>query len=359
MDNFEQKDDEITLRQLIQNLAAWWRFLLGKWIVLLITFSIGASIGLIYAFFKKPVYLATVTFAIEDDKPAGGALSGALGIASSLGLELGTGAGGAFSSSNLIELLKSRRIIQKSLLASYHINDKTSILANDLLSITNLRRKLVSKSKEFENFSFPLNAVPENLSLRQDSILFVLYEKLFDDEILSVYQKDKKVSIINVEINSTNESFSKSFAENIVKNVSDFYIETKSKKARNNVSILQHQADSIRNELNMAITGVAISTDNTYNLNPAFNINRVPSTKKQIDVQANTAILTQLVTNLELAKVTLLKETPLIQIIDKPILPLKKKEVNKVLASIIGGLVGLIFIILVFSIKRLYDFQLL
>ena len=52
----------------------------------------------------------------------------------------------------------------------------------------------------------------------------------------------------------------------LLKETSDFYIETKSKKSRLNVDILQHQADSIRAELNGAITGVAAASDNVYNL---------------------------------------------------------------------------------------------
>jgi uncharacterized protein involved in exopolysaccharide biosynthesis len=138
-----------------------------------------------------------------------------------------------------------------------------------------------------------------------------------------------------------------------VKNVSDFYIETKSKKARTNVAILQKQADSIRNELNQAITGVAVTSDNTYNLNPALNVNRVPSTKKQVDVQANTAILTQLVTNLELAKVTLMRETPLIQLIDRPTLPLKKEKPGKLKFLILGGLLAGFLAIVFLIIQRI------
>jgi hypothetical protein len=38
-------------------------------------------------------------------------------------------------------------------------------------------------------------------------------------------------------------------------------------------------------------------------LNPALNVRRAPSARKQVDVQANTAILTELVKQSELAKV--------------------------------------------------------
>ena len=39
----------------------------------------------------------------------------------------------------------------------------------------------------------------------------------------------------------------------LLKETSDFYIETKSKKARINVEILQKQVDSVKNELNNEI----------------------------------------------------------------------------------------------------------
>jgi len=344
----EQITDEISLKELIQKLGEWWRYLLSKWLVIVFCAMVGGGIGLLYAFIKKPEYKAVVTFALEDDKQLGGGISSALGLASTLGIDLGTSAGGAFSGANLIELMKSRKMVYKALLTSCNENSKREVLANQLLFITKLDKKLARNDDKYKGFKFPIDAHIENFSLEQDSVLFLLYDKLFDDDILSVTQKDKKISIISVEVNSKNESFSKAFAENLISNVAEFYIETKSKKARNNVAILQKQADSIRNELNDAISGVASTSDNTFNLNPALNIKRVPSTKRQVDVQANTAILTQLVTNLELAKVTLMKETPLIQLIDKPIFPLKKEKVSKIKASIIGGLIGFIAIIFYF-----------
>lgn len=117
--------------------------------------------------------------------------------------------------------------------------------------------------------------------------------------------------------------------------------------------ILQRQTDSIRAELNGAITGVAIATDNTFNLNPALNVRRAPSSRRQVDVQANTAILTELVKQSELAKVALRKETPLIQVIDSPILPLAKERFGKAKGIIYGGFLGGFLILIFLVIKRL------
>jgi hypothetical protein len=167
-------------------------------------------------------------------------------------------------------------------------------------------------------------------------------------------QKDKKVTILFVEVTSENELFSKIFCENLAKETSDFYIETKSKKAKINVSVLQKQVDSVKNALNGAITGIAYETDNVYNMNPALNIKGAPSKLMQVDVQANTAILTNLVVQLELAKITLRKETPLIQLIDRPILPLQKEKLGKLKSIILGGFLAGFLYILYLIFGRLY-----
>lgn len=351
MQNKEPAADQISLKELIQRTQEVFRFLSSKWIVIALTGIMGSALGLTYAWISKPVYKAVVTFALEDDKQSGGGLSGALGLASSLGFDLGGSAGGAFSGANLIELMRSRKIIQQTLLDSYESNGQKLILADQLLKITSLDKALANKVKTNSHFSFKRELMNDFL---HDSIMSELIDIIIRNGVLTVAQKDKKISIITVEVNSIDEVFSKAFAENLVNNVSDFYIETKSRKARINVAILQKQADSVRNELNQAITGVAVISDNTFNLNPALNVNRVPSTKRQVDVQANTAILTQLVTNLELAKVTLLRETPLVQIIDKPVLPLKKTKPRKLKSIIIGGLIGFIFITLFLLIQKFY-----
>ncbi len=65
---------------------------------------------LTYAWSKKPIYKAELSFALQDEK-SGGGLDSALGLASQFGIDLdGGGAGGEFSGDNLLELMKSRSI---------------------------------------------------------------------------------------------------------------------------------------------------------------------------------------------------------------------------------------------------------
>ena len=350
--NIEQ--DEISLKELLLKIKDWYRFLLSKWLVIVAAGIIGGAIGVGYAFMQKPEYTANLSFALEDEKSGGGGLSGALGLASSLGIDLGTSAGGAFSGANLIELMKSRKIVEKALLNPITINGKTQSLAQYFIHFSELNKKWSDKPL-LKGITFTPGANRSTYTLQQDSILGKLYENITgDNRLLSVTQKDKKISIISIEVKSTNELFSKAFTESIAQEVSSYYIEIKSKKAKQNVEILQHQTDSIRGELNGAIVGVAAAADNTFGLNPAMMVRKAPGTRRQVDVQANTAILTQLVTNLEMAKVSLRKETPLIQVIDKPILPLKKDKVGKLKSLILGSILAGFLTVLVLIFKKLF-----
>jgi len=344
-------NDEISLKELIQKIQEWFQYLKTQWKIIFAIAAFGAIIGFVYASFQKPTYQATTTFVLEEDK--GGGMSGALGLASSFGFDLGGGgAGGLFTSSNIIELMKSRLVIEKTLLNPVQVSGKEISLADYYIQVNELKEAW-SKKPEIANIGFPVNADRTKFSLLQDSILQTISAGLTKNNLV-IAQKDKKVSIISLTVKTENELFSKLFCEQLLKETSDFYIETKSKKARLNVEVLQHQADSIRAELNSAITGVAAASDNVYNLNPAFNVKKTPGTRKQVDVQANTAILTQLVAQLELSKVSLRKETPLVQIIDRPILPLEKEKLGRIKSFVLGGFLAGFLSVLYLVFGRLY-----
>jgi len=358
MENSNIDNDEISLKELIIKIKEWGAFLKSKWKAIFIVGFIGALIGLTIALFEKPTYKAVLTFAMEEDKGGNSGLNSALGLASSFGVDLGGtgGGGGAFASSNLAELMKSRLLVEKVLLEPLQINGKTISILEFYLQFNGLRKKWEEKPA-LKNIQFLPGDDPSKFSIRQDSIIREVHKDLIEKANLSITQKDKKVTILSIEVNSENEIFSKIFCENLAKETSNFYIETKSKKARINVDVLQKQVDSVKKALNGAISGVAFETDNVYNMNPAFNIKGAPSKRMQIDVQANTAILTNLAVQLELAKITLRKETPLIQLIDKPIFPLEKEKYGLlkliVLCGVLAGFIYILYLIFGLLYKKL------
>ncbi|MFE3871967.1 Wzz/FepE/Etk N-terminal domain-containing protein [Flavobacterium sp. ZS1P70] len=349
--NKEIPNDEISLKELLDKAREWFSYLVSQWKIIVLAGIIGAALGLAYSFSKKPIYTATLSFALEDEK-SGGGLGGALGLASQFGLDLGGGGGSIFTGSNLTELFKSRSMVEQTLLSPVASNETSISLAEMYVQNNGWRDKWKDNPK-LKDIQFLPNTKRKYFTRVHDSILGVIYEDLSKNG-LSVGQKDKKLAIISIDVSSTNELFAKYFTEALVKQVSDFYVTSKSKKARMNMDILERQTDSIRRELNGAITGVAVANDNTFMLNPALNVRRAPSARRQVDVQANTAILTELVKQSELAKVTLRKETPLIQVIDEPILPLKKEKFGKVKGIVIGGVVAVILMMLFLISRKLF-----
>jgi hypothetical protein len=347
----ETPNDEITLKELLLKAKEWYTFLLSQWKTIALAGIIGALLGLGYSFYKKTIYTATLTYALEDGKSSGG-LGSALGLASSFGLDLGSTSGGAFSGANLMELFKSRAMVEQTLLAPITQNNKTISLAEMYIQDKKWREKWEKKPK-LKDIKFLPNTDRAKFTRIQDSIFGVIYNDL-SKNALTVEQKDKKVAIGTITMKATNEYFAQQFNLALTKTVTDFYIETKSKRAKENMDILVRQTDSIRGELNGAITGVAVANDNTFGLNPALNVKRVPSARRQVDVQANTAILTEIVKQAELAKVTLRKETPLIQIIDQPILPLSKEKFGKVKGILLGGILAGFLTILGLIVRRIF-----
>jgi hypothetical protein len=238
------------------------------------------------------------------------------------------------------------------LLTPIVIKGKKLTLAEYYINFNKLREGWKGKP-ELENMRFLPNQDRLEFTLEQNSVLESFHSTLITNN-LTVSKLDKNLSIISLRVKSTNELFSKYFTEILVKVVSDFYIQTKTERETKNVAILQRQTDSVRRMLNAAISGVATSVDVNPNPNPLLATLHVPSQRRQVDVQANTAILTQLVTNLEIAKMSLLQETPLIQVIDRPILPLDKEKSGKIKGMIIGGVIGMVLIIVFFLVNKAF-----
>ncbi|MBC7845835.1 MAG: lipopolysaccharide biosynthesis protein [Flavobacterium sp.] len=351
MANEKKSDDEISLKELIEKGKEWFSYLLSQWKIIVLAGFIGAVLGLTYSILKKPVYTATLSFALEDEKSGGGGLGSALGLASSFGFDLGGGGGNIFSGSNLTQLFKSRKMVEQTLLTPVEVNAKTISLAEMYIQDAKWREGW-EKNPKFKDIQFLPNPNRNYFTRVHDSIFGVIYNNL--SKSLAVGQKDKKTDIISIDVSSTNELFSKYFCEALARQVGQFYVATKTKKARANMAILQKQTDSIRGELNGAITGVAVANDNTFNLNPALNVRRAPSARRQVDVQANTAILTELVKQTELAKVTLRKETPLIQVIDRPILPLAKERFGKAKGIVLGSFLASFLVVLGLLGRRMF-----
>lgn len=341
-------DNEMTLSDLILLIKNCTIYFLSKWYIFLIMGVIGAGAGYFYARSKDAVYTATTTFVLEAGEQSGG-LGQMSGLAALAGLDISGGSNGLFQGDNLFALYKSRAMLERALLSIDPL-DTTELLINEYIRFNKLDfRKESEPSVDFKKDAATLDRT--TLRLR-DSLLGVFTRKIAENN-LTVDKVDKKASIIKVEVKSSNERFSKSFNEALVNTVNDFYIRTKTKKSQDNIAILQRKTDSVRAVLNGSISSGAIVLDATPNLNPTRQAQRtIPIQRSQFSAETNRAILGQLVQNLELSKMNLMKESPLIEKIDEPIFPLDKNSTSKVKMGIIGCIVTILITALVLGIRR-------
>ncbi|RZL46388.1 MAG: lipopolysaccharide biosynthesis protein [Pedobacter sp.] len=351
------ESDEISLKELILKIQQWWGYLLSKWIIILAFGLIGGALGFFYATTKKPIYTATTTFVLEDEKLGGGGLGSLAGLASMAGVDVG-GGGGIFQGDNILELYKSRKMLQQTLLTKINVNGKLQTLVERYIQFNELQKKWAEKP-ELLKLQFKADSLVQgNIYLKpnrlRDSLLTEIVADISKNYLL-VAKPDKKLSIIKVDVKSEDELFAKSFNEAIVKNVNDFYLQTKTKKSLQNVQILQRKTDSVRAVMNGAIyTAVAVA-DATPNLNPTRQVQRVaPAQRAQFSAETNKAILSSLVQNLEMSKVTLMKETPLLEVIDQPIYPIHKERFGRIKGIISGIVIFTIALIFFLTLSKAF-----
>jgi len=332
-----KKKGDISLMEIIDIVKKYWTFLLSKWLVICIFGFGGASIGLVASLLVKPTYTAHLSFALVEK--SGG--SGLADLASTLGLVgLNGGNNGTFSGDNLLEIIHSRYSVEKTMLTPVTYNGTRKNLVEVYIDFLKLRDNWSGsiKNPELQKLSYPIGQTRESFTRTQDSVLFSIYQSVTDSKVFTVARKDRKTSIVNVDFSSSNELFSKLFVETLMQQTYLFYRETKTSQCRANINMIQHTADSIKNLYESALyKGAGFSQ---VNINQAMQFAAVPRIKQENNAQLYGTVYAEVLKNLETLKLDMARETPIIQIIDNPRLPLKKEKLGKVTGLLTGGIIG-------------------
>jgi hypothetical protein len=325
-----QNNDEISLKDLILKIKEIWKYLLSKWITIIIVGVLSASLGLVYSICKTPEYVAKLSFSVIEKGSSGGGLSA---LAGQFGFNVGSSGAGVFSGNNMIELLQSRNLIERTLLSELNIDGK--------------RRRLIDYYRELnppedweepkETISFPLGLDRANFSRQQDSLLYVLGSAITSKK-LSITKQKKDIDIIQIAFTNSDELFAKLFTETLIYIVSEFYIQTKTKNTKINLEMMEMRADSMRREYEKALEDQAKYSD--QNMNPSKQIVRVEQQKIQTTIQLTGTTYAELTKNVEILKLDLVQQTPLVQVIDAPIMPLDVDRLGKAKGIILGGFLG-------------------
>jgi uncharacterized protein involved in exopolysaccharide biosynthesis len=302
-------------------------FLLGKWWLILIGGLIGGGIG--YWIKKKeiPVYTATYTFVLSTESKPAGNISG---LASQFGIDFGgqNGSEGIFSGDNIVELFYSRRMAGEALMQKIEGSDQT--LAN-LISRDVYGAGVTKLPDDIKRFTPAQN----ELFRRLQGIVLHSFQ---------VYKKDKKLIFYAISATSKNADIAFYTAKYMLNQTAEYFIDTKTKTSTRSMALLQKEADSIVGLLGRNFQANAELTDRSFNINPSIQSQRSGTLLNQAKTTALAAAYTEVIKNLEIAKINIQKETPLYRIIDEPALPLEPEFQKSFLYPFIIAVMGLLAI---------------
>jgi hypothetical protein len=347
----ETKANETSFHEVIILIKGWFSYLKRKWYWILLFAAVGGVLGYLYNKNAKTLYVAESSFVLDEETGSkqGGGLA-------ALGVGLGGKSTGFFETAdNIIWLYSTRLMIQKTLLSTVDTGNKKVVLINWFLAESGLKKEY-DKIPAIKRIKFEAGLTDSTLTRDQNAVISRC-AYMIRGRYLKVQLIPKAENVISVTFKSTNELFSALFTNELVKNVNNYYIQTKSKKAAQEVVLLEQKAAQYKSEMSASMYQVASGYDDAPYANPNRTVLRVEPQRKQVDAKLSGEIYGQLVGQLEMSRTNLQKQTPLIQIIEQPIMPLNTEGADPKMSAIIGFLICAVlatgWFILRFQLKKM------
>jgi uncharacterized protein involved in exopolysaccharide biosynthesis len=315
------------LKEVIQRFT---KYFMSQYKIIFLFTIITSALGLLYGKLQPSTYKATSTFIVEDK--SGKAAGGLSSLASQFGIDVGglTGGGaGLFDGDNILEIIKSRAIIEKALLTKIEepASSKGQTIADYYIQIENLVPAFESKNINVKSLNFAGLTDGAKHTVQQDSILYILYSRI--NRNLNVDKKNKKSTIITLEVVSGDQVFSKIFSEQVLKQTSILYIDIKTGNLSKSIAKIQQKADSLKRSLS-----------NIFKNSFQINSSRIEMTNR--DKTVSSTLYGEVLKNLETLKLSQINQTPVIQVLDTPKFPLFDQRTPARYSLMIGFAIGFV-----------------
>jgi uncharacterized protein involved in exopolysaccharide biosynthesis len=327
-----------------KDVAKLFTYLLRFWWVFIIIGIAAGLIGIWYASNQKITYKSHLTFALDEGN--GNGIGNFLSLASQLGFSVND-AKDIFAGDNIIEIIKSRRMIEETLLSVDTFDNKAYTMIEYFLDISDKRKN----NSILENIHFPVGENKLNFTYKQDSVLYKTYLEFANNYVIA-QRPDRKLSLFEVNVTSINEKFTKDFTDRLVSETNNYYVQIRTKKTKETLDVLEQRVSSMKENLNSSITKRSEVQD--VNVNPAFSAAQVPVLKQQTNIQVYSAAYGEMFKNLELARFTYLNEIPLMQIIDNADYPMEKIKFGKLKAAILFAIFAELLFLGFLALRKIF-----
>lgn len=295
-------------------------YILKKWWVFTIAGMLGGAYGIIYYYIQTPEYKSQLLFALDDGNSSGNGLA-LVHLASQFGFTQGN-SNNIFSDDNILEIIKSRRIIESALLSVDTFNNTPYTFIEYYLKISEQRKY----NSSIVNIHFPTGQLRSSFSYQQDSLLYKI-GRYFADKYILAKRLNPKLSLYQVNILSLDEKFTKDFTERIIQQTNAYYIEVRTSKSKIVLNSLEGRVEAMKENLNSSLSKSATVKD--VNIHPAFSAGQIPVQKEQIYSEVFEKAFSEMFKSMEFARFQFLNKTPLMQIIDGAEYPMQKIQFGK------------------------------
>ncbi len=348
--NDNYSNDETSISDLLLKLKSSLTYIFKHNLLLLISsIIVGGISGLGISILKPTTYQSEMSFMVEEGRTT----SSLAAVAGQLGFDIsGNSNTTLFSGDNILMFLKSKNLSKETLLTEYSNNNNVKLLLADKYSeVYGLKKKWIKNNIITDKFNFSERFLLNSNRLLIDSLLQIMTNRILKTELI-VERPEKKATVIKVSCEMRDELLAKLFCERLVKIATEKYVQSKTTRQRRNVDKLERRSDSLKNILNGRTFLTAIEQEKVIDVNPANKTATIEVEMSNRDKLMLTQLYGEVVKNLELGKVQLNQETPTIQAIDMPELPLLKSKKTKVLFSVIGAFLGAVITIFILFVFR-------
>ena len=179
----ERYQDEIKLKDILINISEYKEYIWKKKVTIIGVSFIFFLFGIGLSFLGETSYKAEITFVVEGDNK--GQNGGVLGLASQFGFDIGRTSNTTFSQSNILELFKSRVVINRALAQEAKVNSKNKLLIDHYIDINGIRESWIG-NENLKNISFD-----GNFSFIHDSISGVIWRDIIQSQLTVELESDE------------------------------------------------------------------------------------------------------------------------------------------------------------------------
>jgi len=338
-------DDEITLKELILKVQEYWRELWRHWLLIGIITIPFLAFKVYKAVTTKPVFPASLTFMIDEDQ------GNRIGAMASLLGQFGLGGQrGQYNLNKILEISRSRRVLQLALFCKAEIKGKEDFLANHLIAQSDLHEEWEDDTTGLRGFYFQDGNV-EQFDKIENKVLKKLQRMLNGsqkEEGLYKTSYDEDTGIMELKMEARSEDLAIAIVDTIFAKLTTYYVKSSTEKSESTYNLLKEKSDSLAAAFSSAEYRLAEFLDKNRNVYSARE-GYLQETRLNSEVQRLRIMYGETLKNLELADFSLKSETPFIAMIDNPIAPLQRVKPSLTMAvlfgSILGGMIGVTFVL--------------